>query len=187
MTRTAAKTPQASPLAGMKMSPEARARMRITEKLVLRYYNDMGKNKGNCTWGSGFLAHRGVCTEEELLRKVEAASIDIEYDKRIREAEERVRRKVRVALNRAQFDALVSFTCNTTYRTNQAVYDAANTGNFAAAATVMSAAVRVSVGTGKDKKYVIAPGLIKRRAEESAPFRTAKNVNPSANEIRRSQ
>lgn len=188
MTSTAAKTPQATPLAGMKMSPDARARMRITEKLVLKYYNDMGKNKGNCTWGPGFLAHRGVCTDEELVRKVEASSIEIEYDKRIREAEERVRRRVRVPLNQAQFDALVSFTYNTTYRANQAVYDAANTGNFTAAASAISAAVRVSVGTGKDKKYVVAPGLIKRRAEESAPFRTAKNVKEaSSNETRRSQ
>jgi GH24 family phage-related lysozyme (muramidase) len=177
MTSTAAKTRQASPLAGMKMSPDARARMRFTERLVLKYYNDMGKNKGNCTWGPGFLAHSGVCTEEELIRKVEASSIDIEYDKRIREAEERVRLKVRVALNQAQFDALVSFTYNTTYRANQAVYDAANTGNFAAAASAISAAVRVSIGTGKEKKYVVAPGLIKRRAEESAPFRAIRNAS----------
>jgi len=175
MTGTPAKTAPSSPNFNMKMSPEARARMRITEKLVLKYYNDMGKNKGNCTWGPGFLAHKGVCSEEELLRKVDASSIDVEYEKRIREAEQRVIRKVRVALNQAQFDALVSFTYNTSYHANQVIFDAANTGDFTAVASAISAAVNVNVGKGKDKKWVVAPGLIKRRAEESAPFRVKKN------------
>jgi GH24 family phage-related lysozyme (muramidase) len=166
-----------SPNAQMKMSPTARAKMRSTEQLVLRYYNDMGKNRGNCTWGPGFLAHRGVCDEEELLRKVDASSIDAEYDKRIREAEQRVKRKVRIALNQAQYDALVSFTYNTSNRSNQIIFDATNTGNFAAVASAISAAVRVSVGTGMHKKWVLAPGLIKRRADESAPFRAAPNSN----------
>lgn len=60
----------------MKMSAEARARMRFTEKVVLRYYNDMGKHRGNCTWGAGILAHKGVCSQEELLRKVTLADVD---------------------------------------------------------------------------------------------------------------
>lgn len=50
------------PNATMKMSPEGRARLRATEKAIHRYYNDMGKNKGHCTWGVGILAHKGVCT-----------------------------------------------------------------------------------------------------------------------------
>lgn len=37
----------------MKISPEGRARLRATEKDVYRYYNDMGKNRGHCTWGVG--------------------------------------------------------------------------------------------------------------------------------------
>lgn len=177
MTGTHAKTAPSFPSANMKMSPEARARMRATEKLVLKYYNDMGKNKGNCTWGPGFLAHRGICSDEELLRKVDASSIDVEYDKRVREAEQRVKHKVQVALNQAQFDALVSFTYNTSYHANQIVYDAANTGDFAAVASAISAAVRVSIGTGKDKTWVVAPELIKRRAEESSPFRATKKID----------
>lgn len=164
----------------MKMSAGARAKMLGTEKVLLRYYNDMGKHRGNCTWGPGFLAHRGVCSEEELSRKVEATSIDVEYEKRIREAERRVRLKVRVPLNQAQFDALVSFTYNTSNRTNQLIYDAANTGDFLTVASAISAAVMVSVGTGKHKKWVLAPGLIQRRADESAPFREAKKSNAIA-------
>jgi hypothetical protein len=52
----------------MKMSADGRARMRFAEKVVLRYYKDMGKNRGNCTWGAGILAHQGVRTQEALLR-----------------------------------------------------------------------------------------------------------------------
>jgi lysozyme len=48
MTDKAVKTQ--NPNASMKMSPEARARMRATEKAIYRYYNDMGKSKGNCSW-----------------------------------------------------------------------------------------------------------------------------------------
>jgi hypothetical protein len=35
---------------------------------VRGYYNDMGGNRGNCSYGIGILAHRGACTEEELQR-----------------------------------------------------------------------------------------------------------------------
>jgi hypothetical protein len=50
------------PNENMSMSPEAKARMRATEKAVYKYYNDMGKSKGHCTWGAGILAHKGVCS-----------------------------------------------------------------------------------------------------------------------------
>lgn len=119
------------PNAALTMSPDARARMRGTEKLMLKYYNDMGKNKGNCTWGIGFYVHKGVCGEAELARKVDASSIDIEYGKRIAEAERRVKIKVHVKLTQAQFDGLVSFTYNTTNIANQPVYDAVNKSDFA--------------------------------------------------------
>jgi GH24 family phage-related lysozyme (muramidase) len=160
------------------MSPEARARMRATEKVVLKYYNDMGKKRGNCTWGAGFLAHKGICSADELERKVNANSIDIEYDKRVAEAERRVRLKVKVPLNQAQFDALVSFTYNTSNLANQPVYDAVNSGDLTATVRRMSDTVKVDVGGGKNKKYMIAPGLIMRRAEESAPFRDAQASSP---------
>ena len=44
-------------VATMRMSPSARTRMRATEKTFFRYYNDMGKSRGNCIWGAGILAH----------------------------------------------------------------------------------------------------------------------------------
>ncbi|TFW33160.1 hypothetical protein E4O92_07745 [Massilia horti] len=157
----------------MTMSPEARAKMRNTEKAVLKYYNDLGRNKGNCTWGIGFYHHRGVCTPEELKRKVDAASIDIEYNKRIAEAERRVKLKVQVPLNQAQFDGLVSFTYNTKNVTNQEVYSALNRNDFATAAKIMSGVIKSDV----DGKLKMAPGLITRRAEESAPFRNAAEIS----------
>lgn len=92
----------AKPNAHMRMSLAAKARMRSTERDVYKYYNDMGKNKGHCTWGAGILAQRGVC---------------------------------------------------------------------------ISTMIRVRVGG----KFVIAPGLIKRRAEESAPFRVAAQAVSTSN------
>ena len=59
-------TSGSSPNIALRMSPQALNAMRNTEKVMLKYYNDMGGNKGNCTWGIGFYAHKGVCTPEEL-------------------------------------------------------------------------------------------------------------------------
>jgi len=82
MTGKHGQAAMSGPNASMKMSPEARVRMRATEKAVYRYYNDMGKNKGHCTWGAGILAHKGVCTAEELARKVDAKMVDQEFERR---------------------------------------------------------------------------------------------------------
>lgn len=158
------------------MSPNALARMRDTEKVMLRYYNDMGRHKGNCTWGIGFYVHKGVCSKEELERKVNVASIEVEYAKRVAEAERRVRLKVNKSLNQDQFDALVSFTYNTRSATNQRVFDALNAGNVAGAADIMSSAVNVKI----DGKAKLARGLIIRRAEESAPFRVIEKSSVEA-------
>lgn len=171
MTTAIANTAKnANPNAGMKMSLKALDAMRNTEKIMLKYYNDMGRNKGNCTWGIGFYAHKGVCTPEELERKVTLPSVEIEYTKRVAEAERRIRTKVKVELNQDQFDALVSFTYNTTNITNDRVYQALNDNDFHAAAQRISEANKVKV----DGKWKLAPGLVKRREEESAPFRNSK-------------
>lgn len=167
--------PSASPNSHLVMSTDARARMRATEKVMLKYYNDMGKNKGNCTWGIGFLAHRGICSEEELARKVEAHSVELEYAKRVAEAERRVKVKVKVALTQEQFDALVSFTYNTTNVANNFVYDALNSSNFQRAAEIISSSVYVKTPDGKK----LASGLVRRRQEESAPFRHSQVAKPA--------
>lgn len=159
--------------ADMKMSPEARARMRATEKNVYRYYNDMGKNKGHCTWGAGILAHKGVCSEEELGKKVSAEMVDLEFEKRVSEAERAVRRNIKVKLDQAQFDALCSLTYNAGARGSRETYAYINRGDFNGAANNMSKLTKVTVIEQGKRKSIIAPGLIKRRTEESAPFRAA--------------
>ena len=88
--------------------------------------------------------------------------------KRVAEAERRVKVKVKTRLSQEQFDALVSFTYNTTNIANDRVYQALNDNDFEGAARKISEANKVKVnGTWK-----LAPGLVKRREEESAPFRS---------------
>jgi len=168
------------PNAAMKMSPEARARMRATEKAIYRYYNDLGKAKGNCTWGAGILAHKGVCTEEELKQKVSAKMVDQEFERRVAEAERIVQRSTTKALNQGQFDALVSLTYNSGGRGARDTFDFVNRGDFTGAAKNISSMVKVGVMENGEKKYVVAPGLIKRREEEAAPFRVEENTTPPA-------
>ena len=162
----------ASPNATMKMSPEGRARLRATEKAIYRYYNDMGKNKGHCTWGVGILAHKGVCTKEELGRKVSVEMVDQEFERKIAETVGIVRRNIKVSLNQAQFDALCSLAYNAGANGSSQTFRLVNRGDFNGAANNMSLMIKATVIEKGKKKLVIAPGLIKRRAEESAPFRT---------------
>lgn len=161
----AAATPSVN--AGMKMSPEARARMRRRERDVFNYYDDMGPGKGNCTWGPGILAHKGVCTKEELASPVSAAAVEAEFSRRVAEAEAGVIRQVRKQkLSQDQFDALVSLTFNAGVRGSRNVYTLVDTGRPAEAA----AEIRTMTSTHVNGKKVLARGLISRRAEESAPF-----------------
>ena len=97
----------------LKFSSAARAKLRSREKEVLHYYDDMGPGRGNCTWGSGILAHRGPCTAEELKRPVNAAEVATEFSSRVAGAERTVRKAVvKQTLNQEQYDALVSYTFN---------------------------------------------------------------------------
>jgi len=167
----------ANPNAHMRMSLAAKARMRSTERAVYKYYNDMGKNKGHCTWGAGILAHRGVCSEEELGKKVSVTSVEIEFERRVAEAERGVKRCVVTELNQEQFDAIVSLTYNAGVSGSLDTYKYLNRKDFAGAASNISTMIRVRVGG----KLVIAPGLIKRRAEESAPFRIGVQAASTSN------
>lgn len=166
-----AKTTEQSPNAGMKMSASARTRMRTGEKVVLHYYNDMGKHSGNCTWGAGILAHYGVCSAEELESKVSMKELNKEFDRRVAEAEGFVKRGIKkVALDQDQFDALVSLTYNAGIRNVRGTYDLVNSSDFAGAAENISRMTKVTIKKNGRRILVTAPGLIKRRAEESAPF-----------------
>lgn len=170
----------ANPNATMSMSPEAKAKMRATEKAVYRYYNDMGKDRGHCSWGAGILAHKGVCSAEELVQKVSVKNVDLEFERRVAEAQRAVRHNTTVALNQAQFDALCSVTYNRGAKGTRPTYDFINRGDFSGAAANISRMIKVEVIEGGKKKYVIAPGLLKRRAEESAPFRVKEDTTTAS-------
>ena len=162
-----------TPNAGMSMSPAARTLMRSREKTLYHYYNDMGKKKGNCTWGAGILAHKGICTAEELGRKVSAQMVAQEFDRRVGEAERAVRRNTSVPLTQEQFDALCSLAYNTGPTGASGTFDLVNSGNFDAVAENISKMTKVRVKQRGKSRLVVAPGLIQRRAQESAPFRSS--------------
>lgn len=171
--RAAAAGPAKSVNADMSMSAEARARMRHTEKDVYEYYDDMGPGKGNCTWGAGILAHLRPCTKEELGRKVSPAEVDAAFSRRVADAERAVRRNVsRQALNQAQFDALVSLTYNAGATGSRGTYELVDGGDFKGAAANIGKMTLVTVNGKKG----VAKGLILRRAEESAPFRSVETA-----------
>lgn len=154
----------------MSMSAEARARMRRRERDVYNYYDDMGPGKGNCTWGPGILAHKGPCTKDELAKPVNRAAVEAEFSRQVAIAEAGVRRRVRQQkLNQEQFDALVSLTYNAGVHGARHTYELVERGQLIEAAANISSMTSTTV----NGKKVIARGLISRRAEEAAPFRTA--------------
>jgi GH24 family phage-related lysozyme (muramidase) len=158
---------------GMSMSPEARARMRRRESDVYNYYDDMGPGRGNCTWGAGILAHKKPCTEKELATPVSAAEVAAEFSRRIAVAEGGVRHNVRKQkLTQDQFDALVSFTYNAGVRGASHTHELVDSGEFAKAAANISRFTSATV----NGQRVLARGLIARRAEESAPFRSIETA-----------
>lgn len=174
MSGTPASVARPRPNAHLRMSMPARGRLRDTETVQYRYYNDMGKSRGHCTWGIGVLAHRGVCTEEELRRVVTPAQVEAEFLRKVAEAEGGVHRNVHVELNQAQFDGLVSYTYNTGVGGARDTYKLLNANDFAGAGANMRKSVRVRVRSGQGTKMVEAGGLLKRRSEEAAPFLSRK-------------
>lgn len=157
----------------LSMSGEARKRMQRLEVVVLKYYDDMGPGKGNCTWGAGILARRGPCTKEELARPVSPAEADAEFARRVAYMERVVRRSVTTqALTQAQFDALVSLAYNAGERGSGTTFDLVDSGDLKGAAANILKMTRTTV---KGRK-VIARGLVYRRREEAAPFLEAAKV-----------
>lgn len=144
----------------------------------------MGKSRGNCTWGAGILAHKGVCSEEELARTVSVEQVDLEFERRVSDTERIVRKYVNVALNQAQFDALCSLTYNAGPGGAGDTFGFATKNDFAGAAANISKLIKVTVVVRGKRTQIVAPGLIKRRAEESAPFRVKASKTPAGNEER---
>lgn len=159
----------------MKMSGAWRVRMRIHEKKVYQYYDDAGPGRGNCTWGIGTLAHYGPCSTVELKMPVTDTQIEAVFAVRLANAERIVRRSVKKqALTQAQFDALVSFTYNAGEGGAKTTFELVDGGDFQGAARKISSFIYIHIERNGKKIKVVAPGLIPRRAEESAPFRSTK-------------
>ena len=87
------------------LSPEGLEALKRREGTRDHYYNDHPRD-GNCTWGTGFLAHMGPCTPEETRRPVTQVEIDAELRRRASHAEDLVTRNLRQGVTQQQFDAL---------------------------------------------------------------------------------
>jgi lysozyme len=129
-------------------------------------YNDA---VGHCTIGYGHLVHHGNCNGSEPaefkkgLSQAEAVTL-LERDAQI--AADAVHRSVRVHLNQAQFDALVSFTFNLgvcAFEGSTLLKDL-NAGNYAA---VPGQLRQWTHAGGK-----VLPGLVTRRNAEAELFST---------------
>lgn len=155
----------------MYLSSIGKLRLMNREKKMVRYYDDLGKGKGNCTMGYGHKVHSKPCTPEESARKVTEEEIMRNFDADVHTAENAVNRNVKVPLTQEQFDALVSYTFNRGPRGAHKAFELINSGNLSSAAAEISSRTTASGQTKKGQ----ADGLFARRADESAPFRNVTN------------
>ena len=156
------------------MSAEGLRKLKQREGTRTRYYNDHPKD-GNCTWGTGFLAHYKPCTPAELQKRVSQAQIDAELRRRVSVVERKVRTTVTVPLTQEQYDALVSFTYNTGPSAARAVLELVKNNKFSEAAAMMKSKYVTGKTKGPDGKIRHTPplkGLVVRRIEEATPFET---------------
>ena len=159
-----------------KMSPAAVKKLRDAEKLMTHLYNDPA---GHVTVGVGHLIHKGNANGSEppeflkgglppagnnqvapnpTLTVAEAEAL---FKSDIAERERYVLSQLRVPISQEQFDAVMSFIYNAgKYRAP--LYAAINRGDFDAAAAYIAEGPTAGG----------LPGLITRRAEEAALFRS---------------
>jgi GH24 family phage-related lysozyme (muramidase) len=157
----------------MFMSSVGKLRLQNREKKMVRYYDDMGRGKGNCTVGYGHLVHKNPCSAEELARAVSEDDIMDGFSSDVEAAETIVNRNINVPLTQEQFDALVSYTFNRGPGGAHAAFKLINDGEFEKAAAEISKHVTATVKKKGKRVVTVAHGLFDRRAEESAPFRKA--------------
>lgn len=159
-----------NPNASLRLSAEGRRAMRspTREGVVDGYYNDGGKTKGNCTFGIGIKVHDGPCSAKELNTPLTPVQVEAAFASAVIWAENGVKRHVKKqALTQEQFDALVSFVFNVGIGRSIAVLHRIDHGELDHAVAIMT-----SMNTSKQNgKPVFMRGLVKRRQEETAPFR----------------
>jgi lysozyme len=129
-------------------------------------YNDPA---GHCTIGFGLLVHLGRCNGSEpvdlkagITRQRALQLLASELG----QAAAAIRRLVRVSLNQAQFDALISFVFNVGQGAfgDSTLLRVLNLGDYAGVPTQLN---RFVYGGGKK-----LPGLVRRRAAEGKLFAT---------------
>lgn len=133
----------------------------------------MGRDKGNCTWGVGTLAHYGVCSDEELNRKVTKEQVDTVLAQHVHNLERYIKRKVsHHPLSQEQFDALISFCYNVNNPVS--VLSDADTGRFSAVHNKILQFVYVFDHDSRGQKIgkpKFVHGLYNRRLGEAQSFR----------------
>jgi lysozyme len=131
-------------------------------------YNDAANN---CTIGYGHLVHHGPCNGSEpaeFKRGISQHEAEQLLDRDAQGAADAVRRFVRVPLNQAQFDALVSFVYNL------------GAGAFEGSTLLKDLnARRYDAVPGQLEEWVhaggqVLPGLVARRKAEARLFMTGK-------------
>jgi lysozyme len=157
--------------AALRLSAEGRNAMRspTREGVVNGYYNDGGKTRGNCTFGVGIKVHDGPCSAEQLKRPLTPVQVEAAFGSAVVWAENGIKRHVRKQpLTQEQFDALVSFVFNVGVGRSITVLHRIDHGELDQATAMMT-----SMNTSKQNgKPVFMPGLVRRRREETAPFRS---------------
>lgn len=152
----------------MFMSSVGRLRLQHREKSVMRFYDDPGPGKGNCTVGYGSLVHKNPCTARELNTTVSEQMVEGLFSENLREAERAVERNVKVALTQEQFDALVSYTFNRGSGGAHAAFKLINLGDFKGAAKEITSHITATVKMKRKThasgcpRFDSAPGRRKR-------------------------
>jgi GH24 family phage-related lysozyme (muramidase) len=123
-----------------------------------------GRGRGHCTIGFGHLVHLNPCdgraSETPFLGGITRQQGEQLLSGELAASANRVRNQVTVPLSQEQFDALVSFDFNTG-RLNALVPDL-NANHFANVPGIMNQFIH--------SQGVVLPGLVARRAAESALF-----------------
>lgn len=143
----------------------------------MKYCDDDGQGKGNCTWGIGTKAHTGPGMKAVLGRIVTDPDIEREFSKRLDAAERAVKQNVTVELTQDQFDALVSFTYNVGVGAASSVYDMLDDGDFDSAAASILSRVHGHERRQNKRVTVFYRGLVPRREQEAAPFENTKSTS----------
>lgn len=154
----------------MSASPEAVEKIIGSEDFrphPYRVRDNNGKPSGNWTIGYGHEIRRGETFPEDGLTPEGAEKL---LDQDIREAENAVRRRVKVPITQPQFDSLTSLTYNigSGNLRDSEILKRLNEGDYDGAANAFSDYVYSRDSTGKPE---IKPRLSTRRAEEADLFR----------------